>query len=223
DETVAALFALLQNERPEPAIIRTRYTALAAREYALTAALKREATALDDAAAALLVEHGAAALTFRAVARQAGATLGAVAYHFGTKAELLRLAMERAYELNTASLAQAVQGNDQVPPGELLEGMVVSLARDPQPVLRAFDEIIHTICRQQEDSALRGAVRGFPDPIGNWLVGNLLQVEVAEPSLVAAFSSVVRGIGHWRETVPLADRETYIRQALLPFLGSGRN
>ncbi|MGQ3294545.1 MAG: TetR/AcrR family transcriptional regulator, partial [Shinella sp.] len=48
-----------------------------------------------DAAESIVVESGAAGLSFEAVARAAGITKGGVQYCFGTKENLIRAMIER--------------------------------------------------------------------------------------------------------------------------------
>ena len=59
---------------------------------------KDSVPAMDAAAASLLTEGGVAALTFRAVAGRAGATLGQTAYYFGSKTQLLGAAFDTLYQ-----------------------------------------------------------------------------------------------------------------------------
>jgi len=68
---------------------------------------------LTDALIHVVVEHGLDAVSIRAVARQAGVSIGTVQYHFATKDDLLLAAYRRAIDRVTArarSVAQRAPG-----------------------------------------------------------------------------------------------------------------
>lgn len=64
-----------------------------------------------DAAEALVVESGAAALSFDAVAKAAGITKGGVQYAFGTRDNLIRTLLDRWGEAFETSVAERAGSN----------------------------------------------------------------------------------------------------------------
>ncbi|MFN3864350.1 MAG: TetR family transcriptional regulator [Erythrobacter sp.] len=197
EETVASLILWLRAQRLGDDSVRLAYRALARRSYDRPALqIRRTDRAIVEAAAGLLAEQGHAGVTFRAVAKQAGVTLGKVIQIFGTKSALLQTALHQLYE------REAMGGN----PGQLLtrkftpEAMVDRLLKaivgGRQPVLVAYDEIERAIYNGSNYAPLRGLVRAMDDPSGAWALEQMLGGMPPPESLVAAFSAIIRGIGY---------------------------
>jgi AcrR family transcriptional regulator len=114
------------------------------------------ANAIAAAAAATVAKRGVAALTHRAVAAEAGMTLGVVSYKFRTSAELLKAAFEAIYRrmvpplpgVPTPPVAKGGEAGARhaagVPtPADLLgaEELLVAASRDPE--FQAFAAQLH--------------------------------------------------------------------------------
>ncbi|MFF2073716.1 TetR/AcrR family transcriptional regulator [Kitasatospora sp. NPDC058162] len=73
-------------------------------------------------------QRGAAQLTLREVAREAGISLGQLQHYFGTRAELLGFAMDLAGEQSGRRVAEALAGLGERPhPRAVLRAMLVEL------------------------------------------------------------------------------------------------
>lgn len=202
DETIFALLEFLVNGNAQPSsAVRDAYQHAADAEYAQTRAPLAAATPFDDVAAALLADEGLSALTFRAVARRADATLGTVAYHFGSKAEMAQRAVRRLYETSAGHSVADLAASLPASPADLLDEVIESVVTGKAPVLRAFDEISLHLSRGEHNAAFRAVTRSFRDPIGMAVLGRLQQRDAATSSLAAAFSSIVRGYGHHCDTL----------------------
>lgn len=202
DETIFALFDFLENGNALPSsAVRDSYQRAAEAEYGPSRTPPDAPSHFDDAAAALLADEGLSALTFRAVARRAGATLGTVGYHFGSKAEMAQRAVRRLYETSAGHSVTDLAASLPASPAELLDEVIESVVTGQSPVLRAFDELSLQLSRGDDDSAFRAVTRGFRDPIGMAVLGGLLRRDMTARSLAAAFSSIVRGYGHHCRTM----------------------
>ncbi len=104
--------------------------------------------ALIDAAVRVVGEGGLRRLTYREVAREAGVTQGLVTHHFGTRAELIRAALEHA---SRTSLARS----PIEPPPDRLEDLSAGLARRvaEAPAEEAFQFEIALEARRRPDLA----------------------------------------------------------------------
>ena len=104
---------------------------------------------LLDAAELLFQAQGVSQTTLQQIAQQAGATRGAIYWHFKDKADLFNAMMERVIlplEAGPRAAAAAV-GIDDDPLAEIEEGMVHALTlmtTDPQ-VRRVFDVATHKV------------------------------------------------------------------------------
>lgn len=219
DETIFALFDFLVNGNNVPSsAVRDSYQHAADAEYAVSRPILNTATPFDDAAASLLADEGLSALTFRAVAKRAGATLGTVAYQFGSKAEMAQRAVRRLYEMSVeypgADLATSLPAS----PAQLLDEVIEAVVTGNSPVLRAFDEISLHLARGDGNPAFRAVTRSFRDPIGVAVVGRLLQIDAATTSLAAAFSSIIRGYGHHCHSLSADEGRGLGRRALNAFV-----
>lgn len=104
--------------------------------------------ALIEAAVRVVGEGGLRRLTYREVAREAGVTQGLVSHHFGSRAELVRAALEHA---SRTSLARS----PIEPPPNRLEDLSAGLARRvaEAPGEEAFQFEIALEARRRADLA----------------------------------------------------------------------
>lgn len=101
---------------------------------------------LLDAAELLFQAQGVSQTTLQQIAQQAGATRGAIYWHFKDKADLFNAMMERVILPLEAPPKAAAVGHDD-PLAEIEEGMVHALTlmtTDPQ-VRRVFDVATHKV------------------------------------------------------------------------------
>lgn len=207
DETTRALFEfLLHGDTSPSSIVRDAYQQSAEEAYrpSSTAPLA-QGMILDEAAASQLADTGLAGLTFRAVAIRAGSTLGTVAYHFGSKAEMAQRALRRLYESSAGQSVADLVAALPATPAAMLDEVIDSIVARREPVLRALDEITLHLSRGDDHGAFSAVIRGFRDPIGIAVLGRMLERETPASSLAAAFSSIVRGFDHQCAAQPEID------------------
>jgi AcrR family transcriptional regulator len=122
--------------------------------------------ALIEAAVRVVGDGGLRRLTYREVAREAGVTQGLVTHHFGSRAELIRAALEHA---SRTSLARSPI---EPPPGRL-EDLSAGLAQRvaEAPGEEAFQFEIALEARRRPDLAplAIGLYDGYLDATGNAL------------------------------------------------------
>jgi AcrR family transcriptional regulator len=121
---------------------------MASTEQALRARPAAGRQALIEAAVRVVGAGGLRRLTYREVAREAGVTQGLVSHHFGTRAELIRAALEHA---SGASLARSPI---EPPPGRLEDlsaGLAERVAEAPGE--EAFQFEIALEARRRPDLA----------------------------------------------------------------------
>ena len=113
---------------------------------------------LLDAAELLFQAQGVSQTTLQQIAQQAGATRGAIYWHFKDKADLFNAMMERVIlPLETSPRAAATAPGVDDPLAEIEEGMVHALTlmtTDPQ-VRRVFDIATHKVEYVGEMDAVR--------------------------------------------------------------------
>jgi AcrR family transcriptional regulator len=222
DETTTALVLWLVQRRHVPDQLRPLHRELARDAYHGPAPHSdARAAAIQQAAAALLAEQGHAGVTFRAVARRAGVTLGQVIHLCGSKSELLRGALHQLYEREALGGDPAEFMAQSIAPQVMLDHLLDAVLAGNQPVLRAYDEIELAICNGQEFAALRGMVRSMDDPSGTWALQQMLGSVAPPAALVAAYSAIIRGIGYQVQhaALPPAMLRQQAHTALMPFLG----
>ncbi|WP_324260998.1 TetR family transcriptional regulator [Altererythrobacter sp. H2] len=221
EETAATLTLWLSEQRRGTERVRPTYRTLAQRGYNVPVLhLDGSAPGIADAAAGLLADKGHAGVTFRAVANQAGVTLGKVIHVFGTKSALLHAALHSLYA------REALGGDpDQLlvrtfAPEAMLERLLEAVIGRHQPVLTAYDEIERAIYNGDDYVSLRGLVRAMEDPSGTWALQQMLGGMRPDASLVAVFSAVIRGVGYRAVHGRLDEDELQsgARMALRPFL-----
>ncbi len=168
-----------------------------------------EATAGDtserllQAAEALYAERGYDKTSVRDIAREAGANLAAVGYHFGSKENLFRVLIQRRAEaINRRRLGD-------------LRRLVARAAPQPPPLAEVLEVLVRTIFEQCTGDALRGyifrrmLVRTACD--ADSVLRPLLMKEMAP--VLQEFEQVLRAI------LPSADTET-VRVGLFFYLGA---
>lgn len=221
DETTAALVLWLVQRRQTPDQLRPLHRELARDAYHGPAPHSdARAAAIQQAAAALLAEQGHTDVTFRAVARRAGVTLGQVIHLCGSKSELLRGALHQLYESEALGGDPVEFTAQSLAPQVMLDHLLDAVLAGNQPVLRAYDEIELAIYNGQEFAALRGMVRSMEDPSGTWALQQMLGSTEPPAALVAAYSAIIRGIGYQVQhaALPPATLRQQAEAALLPFL-----
>lgn len=117
---------------------------------------------IGSAAADLLGREGAGAVTHRAVAREAGATLGTVTYHFRTTAELLQAAFDAIYRSVTVESPMFVP--DQGPIAmEMMRENIRGFAREELAPARllALDELMGAAARDASYLPFAAVLRYF--------------------------------------------------------------
>lgn len=93
-----------------------------------------------------------------------------------------------------------------VTPSLMLYHVVDAVTSGTQPILCAYDEIILHTARSDAHVSLRGAIRAYRDPAANWVMQTLLARDEPVPySLGAVFSSLCRGLDHYRLACPTGD------------------
>ncbi|MEZ0274217.1 MAG: TetR/AcrR family transcriptional regulator [Roseimicrobium sp.] len=160
--------------------------------------------ALLDAAETLLAKHGVAGASARDITKEAGANLGAINYHFGSKDNLvLEVFARRMRPMNQERIAQLDRlENSSGPEGPKLEKIVEVLVR---PVVVARES------QGKEFAIMQLICRGFQE--ANPAVKAFLEREFAEIAerFDNAFLKAVPG---------LAPEEVYWR---MKFLGGAMN
>jgi AcrR family transcriptional regulator len=220
EETTAALILWLREGRLTPDLVRPAYQSIVRRGYGAPVIHQDQAVAtIAGAAAGLLAEKGHQGVTFRAVAARAGVTLGKVIHVFGTKSALLHVALHSLYEREALGGDVGQLLARTLPPDEMLDELLGAVLDGNQPVLAAYDEIECAIYNGEEHAALRGLVRAMEDPSGTWALQQLLGGRQPSASLVAAFSAIIRGIGHHALHCTALHEElrSYALAALSPF------
>lgn len=223
EETTASLLRWLNHRQFAPDAIRPIHQELARRGDDRPARFDDALAArIEQAAADLLAAKGHSGVTFRAVAAHACVTLGKVIHLCGTKSELLRRALHRLYEREALGGDREQFVAQSFPARVMLDYLLAAIIAGDQPVLRAYDEIERAIYNGEEYAALRGVVRSMEDPSGAWALEQMLAGAKPPGSLVAAFSAVIRGVGHQARFRKLdAKFETETHQALSAFLEPG--
>lgn len=136
-----------------------------------------------DAAEALVVQAGAAALSFDAVAKAAGITKSGVQYCFGTKENLIRSIIQRWGDAFEADVRKR-QGEDPSPR---------AIVRGHLEVTRDSDEAEYT-----RSAALMAAVLQSPDQVAktrDWYVSRLAPLDLNDKADRRAAVAFLAGEG----------------------------
>lgn len=169
---------------------------------------------IATAAAAIVAKDGVAALTHRAVAMQAGVSLGSVSYNFRTSADLLRAAYHMIFQQGQQSFAMDVRGADQS--GEN-NRMIEVIARHQVPAHRqlAMDELLLAAARNPDLRLFSTQLRYLRGQTSMGILQSLMgEDRIVSPLDAALISSF--GMGQRRASAAMAEDKasTFIRQGL---------
>jgi AcrR family transcriptional regulator len=152
--------------------------------------------AVAEGAAALLATRGLGAVTHRAVATQAGLTLGAVSHVCKRTDDLLRLAYARIYLQLTGGRPDRLDAKTPVtpPPAD---------ATPAEARLLAIDELILAVARGRAEPGLIGMLRYLRGTTSIHTVRERIACSETQSIALAAILSSI-GMGFWR-TSPAHD------------------
>jgi AcrR family transcriptional regulator len=140
------------------------------------------------AAARLLTQKGAGAVTHRAVAAEAGLTLGVVSHNCKRTGDLLKLAYSEIYVQLTGGLPDRPGANPQVPD----KGAQPDLSR-----MLAIDELVLAVARGRVGEELIGLLRYLRGTTSVHTVRERVKcTEAQSVALAAVYSSIA--MGYWR-------------------------
>jgi AcrR family transcriptional regulator len=171
-------------------------------------------TALLDAAAALMLDDGYAAVTTRRVAQRAGVNNGLVSYYFGTMDGLFIELFRRGAEHSLARLRQALDSPQ--PLWELWELThdftdnsltmeFIALANHRKAIKAEIAEYSRTFRTLQLD-ALSTVIEGYGVDVGRWPPSSLILAMVAISRFLHMEDAFDVHIGH-AEAVAAIERE----------------
>ncbi|PHP20112.1 TetR family transcriptional regulator [Sphingobium sp. IP1] len=179
-----------------------------------------------EAAADVLARDGMGALTHRAVAAQAGLTLGVVSYNFRSSAELVRAAFEMIYRRVVGS-----RGIAPADPVALSEEEVMARYRRPFPAndrtLSALDELMLAAARDSALASFAPQLRYRRGRTSGGMLQALLGREISglEAALFSGFASGHRKACFGFSADEAADRSgiliTQLREMLRPPSAAG--
>ncbi|MFT3964768.1 MAG: TetR family transcriptional regulator [Sphingobium sp.] len=139
------------------------------------------AARIAAAAADVMEEGGVASLTHRAVAQRAGLTLGTIAYHYRTSADLVRSTFEMLYSRITRRPSR----------GSIDPSQRASDLQDARPLLYAMEELVVAVARDPAYAPfipqlryLRGRSSG---PILQSMLGTDREVSPLDAALYSSF------------------------------------
>jgi len=142
------------------------------------------AATISVAAADLVSRAGAAALTHRAVAAEAGVTPGAVAYNFRTSESLFEAAFHELYRRLTATLPPPMSGRNG--------GLAVAAYRP------GFTELLVATARNERFARFRPHLRYTRGRTGRRYLEAMLGPDAAVSSIDAAlYSTLGSGLTRW--------------------------
>lgn len=135
-------------------------------------------SALLGAAVAAIVEEGWQAAGSRSVASRAGAPLGALNYHFGSKEALFRAAAMAEVGAMFATPWRIIADSREI--GELVEGMLGwSRSPDVTPVQQVL--LLEVMAQSRRDPELATALRAGLDGYRHALAGALHRLGAVPP------------------------------------------
>ena len=171
-------------------------------------------TALLDAAEALLVEHGYAAVTTRRVAATAGANSGLISYYFGTLENLFVELFRRRSERSLDRLGQVLDDSQPLwalweqisdPSGNAIVMEFIALANHRKALKKEIAGYSRKHRRLQIER-LTTALEGYGVDLRRWPVASLLVVMAGTARFLLIEESFDVDIGH-AEAVALIERE----------------
>lgn len=142
--------------RPSP--WRERAEALSLEAHPSPAALPGPAARIARAAVAVTAAHGEAGLTHRAVAAEAGVSLGAVAHHFPTRTDLVGAAYTAVYDTGFGEAERVVARTARAGQvGDYVRAIAAMINESPQG--GAFDELFVAATRNPDLAGFAARVR----------------------------------------------------------------
>ena len=171
-------------------------------------------TALLDAAAALMLEEGYAAVTTRRLAQRAGVNNGLVSYYFGTLDGLFIELFRRGAERSLARLRQALRSPQPLWAlwelthdftGNALTMEFIALANHRKAIRAEIAEYSRTF-RTMQVEALSDVIKGYGVDPGRWPPASLILVLAAASRFLHMEDAFEVQIGH-AELVAVIERE----------------
>lgn len=157
--------------------------------------------AVAEAAAALLAARGLGAVTHRAVAAQAGLTLGAVSHVCRRTDDLLRLAYAQIYLQLTGGAPDRLDAASPATPP-------TSDPTSAEARLLALDELILAVARGRAEPGLVGMLRYLRGTTSIHTVRERVRCSESESIALAAVLSSI-GMGFWRTSPAHDDPSAY--------------
>jgi TetR/AcrR family transcriptional regulator, regulator of biofilm formation and stress response len=147
-----------------------------------------------EATLRVIARSGVDAATHRAVAAEAGVALASTTYHFVSKSDLVRQALELVIERSTATVAAHAAPPGPDDSGELVErlvGLAEALASDDRAPLTAQYELLLEAGRRPE---LRALAERWNDAYLGGLAAMTTRARLPRPELAAeVVSNVIEG------------------------------
>lgn len=194
DEMTSGWASWMQGQVPHQAPIRLRLWKRARRDLPTGAADMHEPIA--EAAARLLVEQGVSGITHRAVAAEAGTTLGVVAHHYRRAADLL----EHAY----GAIYQELTGNRLEQDGDICFDPALALPTRRQ--MLGVEELVLAVARGRTDAAFATRLRYLRGTTSSFVVEARLGLSGESAVLISTiFSNTMVGL---LRNIGEADRDT---------------
>ena len=171
-------------------------------------------TALLDAAAAVMLEEGYAAVTTRRLAQRAGVNNGLVSYYFGTMDSLFIELFRRGAERSLARLKEALQSPQPLWElwelthdftGNALTMEFIALANHRKAIRAEIAEYSRTF-RALQLEALSGVIKGYGVDPQRWPPASLILVMAASSRFLHMEDAFDVHIGH-AELVTVIERE----------------
>ncbi|MGQ3214184.1 TetR family transcriptional regulator [Shinella sp.] len=173
-----------------------------------------------DAAESIVVESGAAGLSFEAVARAAGITKGGVQYCFGTKENLIRAMIERwgnGFEAEVTAHAGSDRSPRAIIRGHLAASrdsdeaehsrsaaMMTALLQSPDQVASTRIWYTQRLAElDMENEADRKAVLAFLAGEGAFLLKAFGLIDLTQAQWAALFSDMLALAGEGKDKAPL--------------------
>ncbi|HEX7873728.1 MAG TPA: TetR/AcrR family transcriptional regulator [Sphingobium sp.] len=166
------------------------------------------------AAADVMEEAGVTGLTHRAVAERAGLTLGTVAYHYRTSADLIRGTFEMLYTRVVANTDFSPVSAGGLPPSHPMETQP-----NTAPLILAMEELIVAVARDPAYSAFAPQLRFLRGRSSGRILQAALGSEHAVSPLDAAlYSAFLSGQGRANSGMNEAAFSAMIRRTTEPLI-----
>lgn len=189
----------------------------ASRAMPAVPAFSEVAEAIARAAADIIERNGVAGLTHRAVAAEAGLTLGVVSHNFRTSAELARAAFETIYRRILATAYQD-QSTAVDMPGQAIDQLTAYRFSPTQQL--AIDELMLATVRQPEFQPFAPQLRYLRGRSSGLILQSLLGGSAPSPLDAALFSSFLSGLKRATTSMEVGSAQAYARKVVEPLLCS---